>query len=479
MKYVLSERYLLRGWKRSPCGIYDSAAHEPRFFPREAYSLILRCDGAHDLIPDSLSEKETELLHFLEKENIIHPAKFGEFLQPQQSYKAFPAQYKHEAHWSVTGACNLRCRHCFMSAPSAKHGNPSYEELISVADQLAECGIFQVSLTGGEPLIRKDFPDLVKALKERGIGVDVIFTNGLLLTEDLLDRLEAIDGGRKIPFQLSFDGIGAHDFLRGIPGTEEKTLAALRLLQRRGYRVNVAMCLHKKNMDTVRETVKLMADLGVAGMKVGSMISLGEWASPDLRDLELGFEERMAFFEKYIPEYFEDGAPLPITLSGTFSYAPGEKRWRTFFVKETPADIRDSLPSCGAMKKAVYIGADGMVAPCMGMGDCEYAKHFPNLSVTPLREILDDPEFLRLGSATIGDVQNGNDKCRSCEYKAYCAGGCRNSALAVSDNYYDADPEACWFFHNGGMERVRAAAENAFNKYLEKVSMKSDGTESV
>ena len=106
----------------------------------------MRCDGAHDLEKDALSQREQEALEEMLRREVVRPAGFAEFLREEQEYRVYPAEYKRQVHWSITGACNLKCRHCFMSAPNAKHGSPTYEQIIRIADQLAECGIFQVAI---------------------------------------------------------------------------------------------------------------------------------------------------------------------------------------------------------------------------------------------------------------------------------------------------------------------------------------------
>jgi len=159
MQYILNPRYRLRGWAKAPCGLYDTILHQPVFFPPEVYPMIARCDGVHEIDPEALSDTERKLFRRLEAEQAIRPAGFAEFLLPEQEYRKYPARYRQNVEWSVTGACNLRCRHCFMSAPHAKHGQPTFAQLMNIADQLAECGIFRVGLTGGEPLTRTDFPD--------------------------------------------------------------------------------------------------------------------------------------------------------------------------------------------------------------------------------------------------------------------------------------------------------------------------------
>ena len=160
MTYILDERYRFRGWYKLPTGLFDTEKKTASFLPPEDYLLLLKCDGTQDLPEDTLSEKERNILRRLQEEKIIRPALPGDMLREDQLYKTYPARYRREVHWSVTGACNLKCRHCFMSAPKAKHGAPSLKEILDVADQMAECGIFQVGITGGEPLVRQDLLEL-------------------------------------------------------------------------------------------------------------------------------------------------------------------------------------------------------------------------------------------------------------------------------------------------------------------------------
>ncbi|MBR4744946.1 MAG: radical SAM protein [Oscillospiraceae bacterium] len=466
MKYILNRQFLLRGWYKAPTGLYDTQQKEARFFTKEEYLLLMRCDGAHEMDTAALGEDEQSFLEWLKEERIIREAGFLDFLTQKQRYRTFPARYRKHVQWSITGACNLKCRHCFMSAPHSKHGSPTKEQLLSVADQLAECGVFSVGITGGEPLVRGDLFEIVDALAKREISVSTIYTNGWLVDETLLDRLEE----RKIRpgFQLSFDGIGRHDFLRGIPGAEEKTVAAIRLLKERGYHVAVAVSMHRKNRSVLRETVRFLASLGVESVKCGVMMDLGEWSSPEVRDLHLSREEELEMYEEYIPQYFEDDAPVPIMLADTLTYTPGDPAFRLCEVRHVAKEEEAAAPSCGVVNQNFYIGADGMVAPCMGMCDCGFASHFPNLFETPLREILRDSEFLTLCAVTVKDIRDHNPKCRECAYVDRCTGGCRNSVLMQGDDYYGIDENLCYFYENGWEERLTKAAEKPFAAYLKR-----------
>ena len=467
MRYILDKRYRFRGWYRLPYGIYDTAEHKAKFFSPEIYDLLLKCDAGHDLDPEHFSEREKRLIAEFEASGMIRRASWLDFLLPEQKYHVYPARYRENVHWSVTGLCNLKCRHCFMSAPHARHGSPSTEELLSIADQLAECGVFNVGITGGEPLIREDFTEIVKALSAREIRITALYTNGWLVNGELLDMLET---NRQHPaFQLSYDGIGRHDFLRGVAGAEKKTTDALKLLRERDCNVSVSMCLHRENADTLRESVRLLADLGVRSMKCGAMMDLGEWTDPEIRELHLTPEEEMDIFERYIPQYFKDDAPMSISLSGVFLYEKGRRDFGSFFHRECPKEKEDLTLACPVLGTAFYIGADGVVAPCQGMCDCGgFAENLPSLKEKPLREILCESEYVQYCYATVGDVRRGNTECGECVNNDRCAGGCRNSALIAGDNYYGEDPGACRFYKNGGPERIRAAAQPAFEAYLKR-----------
>ena len=464
VKYILDERYRLRGWQKAPTGVYDTVRKTARFLPRDLYLMLMRFDGAHDLDEAALSENEKRFFEDIKNAGVIRPADFAEFIQPEQEYKTYPAQYKQQVQWSITGACNLKCRHCFMSAPHAKHGAPTHEQIINIADQLSECGVFQAGLTGGEPLIRDDFLEIIDALNEREIGISTIYTNGWLVDEAFLDEL---DKRHVHPnFQLSYDGIGWHDFLRGVPGAEERTLKALKLLRERKYGIAVSMCLHRKNRHVLRESVKLMASMGVRSMKCGAMMELGEWAQPEMKDLQLTREEELEMFEEYIPQYFEDDAPLSIMMSGMFMYTPGDPEWSIYNRKECSGEKEKYAPSCGVLINNFYIGAEGMVCPCMGMADCSYAENFQNLFDTPLKDILSGERFTKLCHATVGEIREANPKCRQCAYVDRCTGGCRNAVLMAGSDYYGIDEDLCWFFGHGGESRIETAAKDAFEAYI-------------
>ncbi len=116
------------------------------------------------------------------------------------------------ARISVTDRCNLRCRYCMPANGVSKlpHGEIlSFEEILRVAEILARLGIHKIRLTGGEPLLRKNLPILVRELKSlRGIEIVTLTTNGVLLEKFASDLIAfGID-----EINVSLDTLDAREF---------------------------------------------------------------------------------------------------------------------------------------------------------------------------------------------------------------------------------------------------------------------------
>jgi mycofactocin radical SAM maturase len=104
--------------------------------------------------------------------------------------------------WEVTYGCNLACAHCLSSSGKRDPRELSTEECRRLIDELARMQVFYVNVGGGEPLIRRDFLDLVDHAVERKVGVK-FSTNGALITPEAARRIAATD---YLDVQISIDG---------------------------------------------------------------------------------------------------------------------------------------------------------------------------------------------------------------------------------------------------------------------------------
>ena len=126
----------------------------------------------------------------------------------------------------VTYRCNLRCRYCFADG-GRNTADPSLEDLkAAVREIVSQCGQPLLQLSGGEPTLREDLPDLVRYAKEAGCSCVQVNTNGIRLAEDPSYAAALAEAGLDIVF-LQFDGTRdeIYKVLRGRPLLQTKLRA--------------------------------------------------------------------------------------------------------------------------------------------------------------------------------------------------------------------------------------------------------------
>jgi radical SAM protein with 4Fe4S-binding SPASM domain len=148
----------------------------------------------------------------------------------------------------LTRRCPLKCLHCYLpetrgrAAAGAELGTAAWKKILR---DLASAGGLYLAFTGGEPLLRKDLPELCAFAKELNFDVRV-FSTGLGLTPRLARGFARAGVSA---FEISFYGPGpVHDAVTGTPGSFSKTLAAARTLQRAGVQVKMKVPLMKLNL---------------------------------------------------------------------------------------------------------------------------------------------------------------------------------------------------------------------------------------
>ena len=317
--YRLKKNVLLRGWDKLPFAVMNARTKQIDFVSKSMMGTLRMCDGGWDFDSIFCSGEHAKNAAKLLENDIIETCEEDSAIAPEQQYRFHPNRFMQTVHWSITGRCNYRCKHCFMSAPEGRYGELSHETVMGIARQIGECGIPRVSLTGGEPLIRRDFLEIAAELTRQDVAITQLYTNGKLLTAEILDSLKQL---RQHPTVImSFDGVGCHDWLRGVPGAEAAVNAAFELCAEKGFRGHAQMTLHKGNVHALRDTVNHLASIGCGSMRVGPVNDTGDWLRNSQGRTLSANEYREAILE-YIPRYYEDGMPLDIILLGMFSASP-------------------------------------------------------------------------------------------------------------------------------------------------------------
>ena len=456
MRYILNENLILCGWKRKPFAIKNMSVNKAVALKERDFELLFMCSGKKDIDMEKLDDADKTFFENVLKEGVIREAKEGE--TRNLTYHQYKGRWKSSVQWSITGKCNYCCKHCFQSAPEGVLGEPTLDQCLYVLQQLNECGIGDISITGGEPLIRSDFYAILDEMKRLGMTLSTLYSNGKLVTDELLDELEKRD--MKPSFQISFDGVGCHDWMRGVEGAEETALAAFRRLKERGYAASSAMCITKDNAPTVRQTVLKLAEVGCRSLKLQRCMPMGEWA--DQPEHYLDYDDALQLYLDYLPQYKEDGMPIPIQMEG-FCMVSKDVGYRNLADRHGKEEILDSMPPCGVIESSLYIGPNGAVTPCMSMNGAAIESQFPNIFKMPLDKILTDSEYSRITAYRVKDVFEHTPKCRDCKYRTKCCAGCRAFAVGEEgEDYLGVDPVTCKILTEGWSDKLDEVATKLF-----------------
>ena len=465
MYYKLKPQYLLRGWDLLPTGIINRETGAFAFLPPELYQVLRRCNGMLRAESPLFTPQQRLDMEKLRKMDLVEVREQPSALEPRQVYKKYNNRFLHTAQLSITGKCNCHCRHCYMSATEAALGELSHDQCLDIIDQLAECGVQSVALTGGEPLVRKDFWQLVDHLLAQDIQVDSIMTNGLLVDANFLQKLKK-RGMHNTAIVISFDGIGHHDWLRGMPGLEQKVLSDFALCHQQGFKTRALFCLYKDNMKSLGETVSKLGALGVSNLHV-SRLSI-EGNALQIREQAISREQEYQTYLDFLPEYIKTGVVMPVQLSGFFA-AYDKTGYYIPQVKLPEKQEVDDCCLCGSARDGVHITADGRITPCPPLGNLHSAHlQFPNFASARLRDALTASTYLKFITAQVGEYFAKNAQCAACEYRNRCAGGCRGRAFmdAGEKNFWEIDQDACHFFKDGWYERLTKLMEQLQVKLL-------------
>ncbi len=163
------------------------------------------------------------------------------------------------AFLELTRACNLKCSHCLNASGKAMDNQLTYEEVEKLVVELADCGLQELRLTGGEPLLFPGIVDIIKIATDNGLYVS-LGTNGTLVTRELAEKLK--NAGLKKAV-VSIDGnVETHDSIRG-EGNYEKAFNGLIYLRDAGIRVRINSVIMKTNMDDIVSFAKKVNELEI------------------------------------------------------------------------------------------------------------------------------------------------------------------------------------------------------------------------
>lgn len=342
----------------------------------------------------------------------------------------------------LTRHCNHRCGHCygFWDSTSETPGmqpNGGSQMTAAELDELVarlqdETPLESIALSGGEPTLRADLPEIVQSLQRRGIS-PVLITNGTRLSREAIDRLTGVAAFELTLFSFRPE---VHDALAGRRGAWEAAISAMANLKRAGRQWVAVFVATRRNCEDLEDTAKLAIALGAYGMMYNRM----NFGSKNL--------DRVA-----------DLAPPPEMIQANLK-------------------TLDAL----AQRYGLAIAASVVIEPCVvdvspysnvHFGWCPLAGEDAYFTVSPAGDV----RICNHSPVTLGNIRKGGfgqifrhhphveafretwpEECAGCEprLKNMCRGGCKAAAEQCYGTLARIDPFVTWC-----RERRKVAAPTA------------------
>lgn len=322
--------------------------------------------------------------------------------------------------WDLTGRCNLRCRHCVVDSAHSSNDGLTLAECRRLIDEMADFGVQQLILSGGEPLIRSDFLDICRYAADRKLALQVA-TNATLISR----RTAAVMAEVKAAAQVSLDAAdpSTHDDFRQVRGAWERCLRGVQALLAENVPVTLAATVTRANIEQIQALYRLAAGLGVATFRILPFVPYGRGA--ESQALEVPPEQMRDLTANLRRCREEAGLPIaPMEFECTFL--------------PPPSMAADPL---------AHVGCDGAIAYCTitSKGDVLPCNFFSGAEAENVRErefewIWHNSRFLNyFRSLVVGDIEGS---CQNCDWLSTCRGSCLAANFAHG-NIFQSNCH-CW-----------------------------------
>jgi radical SAM protein len=357
--------------------------------------------------------------------------------------------------WEVTQACDLACVHCRASAQSERHpqeltteqGYRLLDEIRSFGDATAAAKPahggghpFQAGepplmvFTGGDPLKRPDLFDLLRYSARIGLRTNVTPSATPLLTAEAIDGFQQAGVSR---MAISLDGpdVSTHDEFRGVPGTFDRAMFALRHARDIGLDTQFQTTVTKRNMARLEEMAEIVKEVRSKMWSLFFLIVTGRALEND----DLTAEEYEKVFE--FMYQLSKTAPFGVKTTEAMHYrryvAQRAKAEHGLAENESAKGVAWRTSGVSDGKGFVFVSHTGEVFP---------SGFLPlsggNVLRDRLTEVYRNSELFR----DLRDTDHRGGKCGLCEYRKIC-GGSRSRAYAFTGDYQAEDPRCTYQPH--------------------------------
>ncbi|NOY68087.1 MAG: radical SAM protein [Deltaproteobacteria bacterium] len=286
----------------------------------------------------------------------------------------------------ITRRCNFSCVHCYLGGMRIGNGELETSKWLHIIDEITDAGCLFLLFTGGEPLLRPDFPEIYRYARKQGMVVTV-FTNGSLVDKKIIDLFSEFPP-QGVEITLYGASPGVYKKITGKAENYKKVMAGIDALVSAGINTRLKTVLLTVNMAEFSVMEKIADNLGV----------------------------KFRFDAAIFPRFDGDKTPVQFRVSPKDAVRTellSQKRadeWKKYTIRMAGVTLSDSLYDCSAGLNTFHIDPQGILQPCIMVPHVRY-----NLTVGGFskgwHDIIPEVRKIRL----LDDF-----KCRNCTDRIYC-----------------------------------------------------------
>jgi radical SAM protein with 4Fe4S-binding SPASM domain len=368
-----------------------------------------------------------------------------------------PEGYRRDAYavWEITLKCNLACTHCGSRAGEARPDELNTEEALELVRQMAENGITEVTLIGGEAFLRPDWLTLVRAITDAGMGATMV-TGGFGVNRFTAKKMKEAGLSQ---VSVSIDGMEAtHDLLRGKAGSWKSCFETLKHLQAVKLPTAFNTQINRLSAPELPQLYQAVREVGVNGWQYSLTVPMGNAADRPERLIQ-PFEllDLFPVLARITNRANAEGVRvLPGNDIGY--YGPYEN-----IIHQGRFQIGTIWQGCGAGLSGIGIEADGKIKGCPSLPTDSYVGG--NIRDIPLSKIMESKELtFNMHGGTPKGTEHLWGFCKGCRHAELCRGGCTWTAHVFFDksgNNPHCHHRALELASKGVRERVRMVEKAA------------------
>ncbi|MBA2880582.1 12,18-didecarboxysiroheme deacetylase [Desulfosalsimonas propionicica] len=343
--------------------------------------------------------------------------------------------------WNITQRCNLKCIHCYAHAKARQQDNElTTDEGKALIDDLAAMGVPVLLFSGGEPLMRKDMPELAQYAVEKGMRA-VISTNGTLIDAKTAGILKDIG--------LSYVGISLdgsrdiNDRFRGVDGAFDQALEGIRNAKEAGIKVGLRFTINRFNAEEIPALFDLLEQMDIPRICFYHLVYAGRGST--LVNDDVSHEQTRRLLDLIMDrtkDLHDRGKPKEVLTVDNHADGPYVYLRMLGENPERAAEVLDLLQMNEGNNSGRGIGCiswDGEVH-----ADQFWRHHsFGNVRQRPFSEIWTDTAADPLLARLKEKKKHVKGRCAQCRWLDICGGNFRVRAEAVTGDAWAPDP-ACY-----------------------------------